>query len=169
MAGSPQETPFYESFGFKTLVAVVIILIFLAIFLIDRRAKRPSGASGAEQRPIEEIRPETPEPSGFEAAEPSLPQSSLESLPDHGGGASPIFRQANTLPLPKELAPDNTKTQADIPLSPRTQVHPLSEAGSVMGQSMGEGIEIGVTRTYQLPPQTQGNRNPTPPVDPKGP
>lgn len=164
------DLPFYESVGFKTLVAAVIILIFVAIFVAQRRSSDTTGPvlatpAGVQQDSADEAKPPAPEP----ASNPQPPQYPMESWSNHTSGAAPAPVQANAQQqlLPGETPPAAKTQQYPLP-GPTTEVHSLNDAGAVMGTPAGETGEVGVTRTYSLPGQGQG-KNPTRPGDPQRP
>jgi hypothetical protein len=167
MTATQPGKPFYESVGFKMVVAIAIILFFVAVYLVQTRQGERSDA-GTPAKPVQGNSPATtmPAPEGIEPHS-EFPADNWQGQTD---AASSIPGQATSHDLPVNTPAAVTKTQPLPSSAPQTQVHPLSDAEAVMGPpSSGDTGEVGVTRTYKLPAENGRGKNPTVPVDPQKP
>jgi hypothetical protein len=152
----------WESPSFKLLVAIVIILAFVAIFFIQRKLGQTSGVSGTDIKPKQGNSTGATRLPAPENPDASNPQYPLDSWTNHENPASKMSGQTTTQSLPADPAL-SPKTETHPLSAPITQVHPLSEAEEVMGAPSSEVGQVGVTRTYKLPDQNSPSKtNPLP-------
>jgi len=132
------------------IVAVVIILFFVAVFFVQKRLIDTGGGAGTAAQPVQGVNPGATRLPAPESPDTTRPQYPLDSWTNQTPPESKMSGQTNTQPLPSDpaLAP---RTETHTLAAPITEVHPLSEAESVMGAPSSEVGEIGVTRTYKLP------------------
>jgi hypothetical protein len=142
----------WQSTGFKMIVAIVIILIFVVIFFIQRRTGETAGVTGTDARPKQESGEGATRLPAPENPDMSHPQYPPDSWINQGNPGSKMSGQTTTQPLPVDPAA-GPKTETNTLQAPVTQVRPLSEAEEVMGAPSSEVGAIGVTKTYKLPDQ----------------
>jgi hypothetical protein len=162
MIENRSEGRVWQSTGFKMIVAIVIILFFVAIYFIQRRMGETSGVTGTDVRPKQESGPGATKLPASENPDASRPQFPPDGWTNQEPPGAKMSGQTSTQSLPVDPAA-GPKTETHSLQAPVTQVHPLSEAEEVMGAPSSEVGAVGVTKTYKLPDQNNpAKTNPLP-------
>jgi hypothetical protein len=148
----------WQSSGIKAVVAVLILLVVLVVLIVGRSQKRPESQSDLKQtqRNSGENREAGSTGSRLPAAgvsDPMRPQYPLDdpayyTLPS---APAPLSTDQMDSTGAAQLPPALTEGEAGKLEASPTKVHPLGEAGTIMGVDPGRAGEVGVPRTYVLP------------------
>lgn len=150
-----------QSYIFKIASVVILVLIFGALFLIQKEMRKAGGTAQAYVQPVEKgTFKEAKEPAQPRVPPPAVPSMTPDAqpriaVPPPKAGSPPVLPTFTQAPVRSAAPPPPRTSQPGIQMlpAPVTEVHPLSDAEEVMGAPSSELGEVGVTRTYKLPEQ----------------